>query len=77
MTTNLNKKGKDCLFLGLNKAKGVNVLDAITEFSTATNSYLKPSEIDTIVSNLSNDDYIEVLKKYLNKQAKVNKRKEN
>lgn len=76
METNSNKKAKDLLFVGLNKVKdSENVLEALTEFSINTVKYLTADQMDLIVNSLNKDDYIEIIRKYLNKQKRLEKRK--
>lgn len=76
LETNSNKKAKDLLFVGLNKVKdSENVLEALTEFSINTVKYLTADQMDLIVNSLNKDDYIEIIRKYLNKQKRLEKRK--
>lgn len=75
--TNLNKKAKDLLFVGFNRVKdSENVLEALTEFSVNTSKYLNADQMDLIINSLDKDDYIEIIRKYLNKQKRLEKRKD-
>lgn len=77
IVTNLNKKAKDLLFVGFNSVKdSENVLEALTEFSVHTSKYLNADQMDLIVNSLNKDDYIEIIRKYLNKQKRLEKRKD-